>query len=48
MVLSQKVWHLTRQEKTFTKYNIMKFYIHKNEWWVILPYTMSNHKEWKL
>lgn len=25
---------------------IMKFYVHKNEWLVILPYTMSNHKKW--
>ena len=35
----------TQQAKTFID---MKFYTHKNEWWVVLPYTMSNHKEWKI
>lgn len=33
---------------TEVKQNIMKLYIHKNEWWAFLPYTMSNHKEWKI
>lgn len=27
---------------------IEKMIVIRNEWWINLPYTKSNHKEWKV
>ena len=35
--------------KIITNYKVMeKMIVIRNEWWINLPYTKSNHKEWKI